>query len=127
MRTHANRRTHPRTQHTYASARTHGGAYDPILPFSNTIICQAGEQLIDGKCTPLGCNVDEKFPIHDKQGNLPKLDNALYNPGYTNPTNVAVGECSQFLTEEYRANKVSSGSSCALVLYFTALGDWMDG
>jgi len=85
-----------------------------LYAISTTIICQAGEELIEGTCTPLSCNVEEKFAIHDRLGNLPKLDNGLDNPSYTEPIHVAVGECDQFLTAEYRQNKVLSGSSCAL-------------
>ena len=86
-------------------------------PLSSTLkICATGEILVEGVCTPLSCTITTTYPIHDKDGRLAKLDSLLDNPEYEKPKNVAVGDCSKFLTEQYYVNKVDSGSTCALVI-----------
>ena len=72
--------------------------------------------MINNICVALSCSITAEYPIHDKAGRLSKLKSLVANAEYVKPTNVEVGECSKFQTQEYFTNKVPSGSSCALVI-----------
>jgi len=91
-----------------------------MYKISTLKICATGEILVEGVCTPLSCTITTTYPIHDKDGRLAKLDSLLDNPEYEKPKNVAVGDCSKFLTEQYYVNKVDSGSTCALQCVYDA-------
>jgi len=99
-----------------------------IYKMSNLKFCDAGENLVDGKCKQLSCSIHYKnkepgvpqsqwgglqYPIHQADGKGPTIGGKK-NKDYVKPKNVDVGKCDKFLTEQYYKEYVPSGSTCVL-------------